>query len=253
MYRICPRTKATGFSAVYGNVFFRCCKSDAFLVSASLLPTETVNRKIVSAVALLSISAVLSVFGASETVTFVSPCKISGSHGVDRWPAKTDPERMPADKSKITKITPSKIYQWPGVGREAGLTRKSKRIPAEQRWFSLTGSVEDIRVEADGDIHLSLVDAHGNRPGIVGVEIPPKLMWCEFRKLVFSWTTAKFPFHFKSSKVLTIVGRHVTTVTGKAFYDIDHAPKDRSNHRPHPPFALGYAVWEIHPVMAITK
>jgi len=36
------------------------------------------------------------------------------------------------------------------------------------------------------------------------------------------------------------------TVTGKAFYDIGHAPADHSNRR-HTP--KDYAVWEIHPVM----
>jgi hypothetical protein len=35
-------------------------------------------------------------------------------------------------------------------------------------------------------------------------------------------------------------------VTGKAFYDIGHAPADHSNRRSTP---QGYAVWEIHPVM----
>ena len=36
------------------------------------------------------------------------------------------------------------------------------------------------------------------------------------------------------------------TVTGKAFYDIGHAPADHLNRRRTP---QGYAVWEIHPVM----
>jgi hypothetical protein len=36
-------------------------------------------------------------------------------------------------------------------------------------------------------------------------------------------------------------------VTGKAFYDIGHAPANHSNRRSTP---KGYAVWEIHPVAA---
>jgi len=36
------------------------------------------------------------------------------------------------------------------------------------------------------------------------------------------------------------------TVTGKAFYDIAHAPANHSNRRRTP---KDYAVWEIHPVM----
>ena len=85
-----------------------------------------------------------------------------------------------------------------------------------------------MKVEADGDIHIELVDANDNKTGIVGAEIPPSQIWCELRKLALSWTTQKFLFSFSSSKNLTVVGRHVTTVTGKAFYDVDQAPKDRS-------------------------
>ena len=43
-----------------------------------------------------------------------------------------------------------------------------------------------------------------------------------------------------------VIQPHVITVTGKAFYDIGHAPADHSNRRSSP---KGYAVWEIHPVM----
>src|SRR6266700_2853842 len=212
------------------------------------------NPQIMLATVVLNLLAVFSAFGKSTAakVTFASPCKITGQHGVDRWPAKTDSERAPTDKSKITPITPPQMFNWPGVGTKAGITRSSKRIAPEQRWFALTGRVTGVKVEADGDIHIELVDANDNKPGTVGVEIPPGTIWCEFRKLVLSWTTQKLPFNFQSSKTLVVNGRHVTTVTGKAFYDIDHAPKDRSNQRGKP-FKPAYSVWEIHPVMGITR
>jgi hypothetical protein len=177
---------------------------------------------------------------------------LTGQHGVDRWQAKTDPESIPSNKSKITSITPSQVFAWPGVGVGAHLTRKSPRSASEQRWFALTGVVAGMKTEADGDIHIELMDANDNKTGIVGAEIPPGTIWCELRKLAFSWTTQKFPFSFSSSKNLTVTGRHVTTVTGKAFYDVDHAPKDRSNQRVGR-FPPGYAVWEIHPVMGMTR
>jgi hypothetical protein len=63
---------------------------------------------------------------------------------------------------------------------------------------------------------------------------------------VFGWTTQKFPFNVKTAHTLKIRDPHVITVTGKAFYDIGHAPADHSNRRTTP---KGYAVWEIHPVM----
>lgn len=122
----------------------------------------------------------------------------------------------------------------------------------EQRWFALTGRVAGMKVEHDGDIHLELVDANDNKQGIVGVEIPPGEMWCGLRKLAFSWTNQHFPFKVSSSKGLAVVGNHIITVTGKAFYDVDHAPKDRSNQRVGK-FPPGYSVWEIHPVMAIKE
>jgi hypothetical protein len=65
--------------------------------------------------------------------------------------------------------------------------------------------------------------------------------------MVFGWTKQKFPFTVKSVHDLTIA-EHVVTVTGKAFYDIAHAPADHSNRRHSP---KDYAVWEIHPVMKL--
>jgi hypothetical protein len=45
-----------------------------------------------------------------------------------------------------------------------------------------------------------------------------------------------------------LVEAPIITVIGKTFWDISHAPADHSN-RPAKP--EGYAVWEIHPVMAL--
>ena len=117
----------------------------------------------------------------------------------------------------------------------------------EEKWYALTGRVVDAKVEADGDIHLALEDATGNNVGTVSAEIPVGPKWCEIRQTVFGWTTQKFPFGVKTAHALKIREPHVITVTGKAFYDIGHAPADHSNRRSTP---KGYAVWEIHPVAA---
>ena len=218
------------------------------------------NPQILRAVVFLNAALFVSAVSAKtkhsantkQTTRLESQCKLTGQHGVDRWQAKTDAESIPSDKSKITSITPSQIFAWPGVGVGAHLTKKSPRSASEQRWFALTGVVAGMKTEADGDIHIELVDANDNKTGIVGAEIPPGKIWCELRKLAFSWTNQKFPFSFSSSKNLTVTGRHVTTVTGKAFYDVDHAPKNRSNQRVGR-FPPGYAVWEIHPVMGMTR
>jgi hypothetical protein len=54
--------------------------------------------------------------------------------------------------------------------------------------------------------------------------IPVGPRWCEVRQTVFGWTTQKFPFSVKTAHALKIREPHVITVTGKAFYDIGHAP-----------------------------
>ena len=121
-------------------------------------------------------------------------------------------------------------------------------MPSEQKWYALTGRVVDLKVEADGDIHIALEDASGNGVGTVSAEIPVGQKWCEIRQTVFGWTTQKFPFTVKTAHTLKIHEQHVITVTGKAFYDIGHAPADHSNRRTSP---KDYAVWEVHPVMAL--
>jgi len=46
----------------------------------------------------------------------------------------------------------------------------------------------------------------------------------------------------------TVTDPPIITVTGKAYFDVGHAPKDQSNRRKYLP---DYAAWEIHPVMKI--
>lgn len=202
--------------------------------------------------ALLATLVTASVFAksvAAGTVTFVSPCECQGQKSGSRWAVKTDPSPLPPDKSAIQLITPSEIYEWKGPEPNVPLTPKTEtRIPAEQKWYNLTGRVVNLKVEADGDITLVLQDAEGKKAGRVGAEIPVGPEWCELRKTVFGWTTQSFPFSFKGSQTLEIREQHIITVTGKAFFDVDHAPPDRSNRRTKP---KKYAVWEIHPVMAL--
>ena len=155
------------------------------------------NPHIVLATVVLNLLALVSAFGKTtahakstkQVVTFVSACVCKNDHHQDRWPAKTDSAPLP-DKSKITPITPSQMFQWPGLGVKARLTRQSKRIASEQRWFALTGRVADVRVEGDGDIHVALVDANDNKTGIVGAEIPPGQPAPDKLSSVFSVTCA---------------------------------------------------------------
>jgi hypothetical protein len=209
--------------------------------------------QIILATVVLNLLAVFSAFGkTAPPVTFDSPCLAHGQHGVDRWTPKIDASPVPWNKSKIQPITPSGIYRWRGPGPNVPLTPTTEtRIPSEQKWYALTGRVVDLRVEADGDIHVALKDATGNKAGTVGAEVPLGTRWCKFRKTLFMWTTRKFPFTFTSNRVLTILKshrNHIITVIGKAFYDVDHAPANHSNRRTN---QKGYAAWEIHPVRAL--
>src|SRR6266513_3304064 len=116
-------------------------------------------------------------------VTFTSPCDIQGQHGVDRWTPKTDPAPAPFLSLGVASVTPSQIYQWKGPGPNVPLTRKTEtRLASEQKWYKLAGRVVDLRVEADGDIHIALKDSSGNKVGTVGAEIPLGARCCKFRK-----------------------------------------------------------------------
>jgi hypothetical protein len=157
---------------------------------------------------------------------------------------KNDSSTPPTDVSAIQSVTPSDMYDWPGI--DAQLTWQSERTGIENKWFALTGRVIAVKVEADGDLHLALQDATGNKPGIVVCEVPAKPQWCEIRETVFSWTPTRFPFHTSSARRLNVIDAPIITVAGKAFFDIGHAPKNQSNQRSHQP---GYGAWEIHPVM----
>jgi hypothetical protein len=192
----------------------------------------------IAAVVFLSIAA-----ASSQPVTFESPCECRDAEGSSA--VKNDPSTPPADASAIQSVTPSDIYSWPGPAVHS--TGQSERTGIENNWYALTGRVVVVEAKPDGDLHIELQDATGDKPGIVIVEIPAKPRWCEIRKTVLSWTRTRFPF--RSAKKLTLNQTPVITVTGKAFFDIQHSLNNQSkNRRKNLP---GYAVWEIHPMMKL--
>jgi hypothetical protein len=190
--------------------------------------------------------ALLCTAATQPPITFDSPCSCHDNHGKARVSMKNDPSPPPTDASAIQAVTPSDMFSWPGP--VARLTPQSKRTGLEEKWFAVTGRVVGIKSETDGDLHIALAGATGDKPGIVVCEVPAKPQWCEIRNTVFSWTRTKFPFHTSSAKKLNVSDPPIITVTGKAFFDIGHALKDQSNRRSHLP---GYAAWEIHPVMTL--
>jgi hypothetical protein len=161
---------------------------------------------------------------------------------------RNDPSTPPLDANAIEAVTPSDVFSW--LGPAEHLTQSSERTGIENNWFALTGRVVAVKVEMDGDLHVALQDATGNKPGIVVVEVPAKRKWCSIRQTVFSWTQTRFPFHTSSARKLNVTNPPTITVVGKAFFDIGHSLKDQSqNRRRNLP---DYAAWEIHPVMKLT-
>jgi hypothetical protein len=140
-------------------------------------------------------------------VTFESPCECRDSHGKGRWAVKNDPSTPPADVNAIQAVTPSNISSWPGP--EVHLAGQSGRTEVENKWFALTGRVVAVKVEADGDLHIALADANGDKPGTVVVEIPAQNQWCEIRKTVFGWTRTRFPLRKVSLVAAHGKARHI--------------------------------------------
>ncbi len=72
--------------------------------------------------------------------------------------------RRATDANAIESVTPSDIYRW--LGSDITLTQSSERTGIENQWFALTGRVVALKVEADGDLHIALQDATGEKPAI---------------------------------------------------------------------------------------
>jgi hypothetical protein len=161
-------------------------------------------------------------------VTFLSPCECRDNHGEHRSAVKNDPSTPPVDARAIQAVTPADVFSWPGLGEH--LTQSSERTGIENNWFALTGRVVAVKVEIDGDLHVALQDATGDKAGIVVCEIPASPQWCEIRTTVLGWKRTRFPLHVQSAKKLNVTDPPIITVIGKA-WDIGHAPKDQSNRR----------------------
>jgi hypothetical protein len=61
------------------------------------------------------------------------------------------------------------MFSWPGP--DAALTMQSKRSGIENKWYALKNRVVELKVEEDGDLHIALHDATGDKPGVVVCEI----------------------------------------------------------------------------------
>ena len=125
-----------------------------------------------------TLAALAFVCGAATQppVTFESPCECHDNHGEHRWAVKNDPSTPPADASAIHAVTPSDVFSWPGPAEH--LTQSSERTGIENNWFALTGRVVAVKVEMDGDLHVALQDATGDKPGLACNSLMNELHQC---------------------------------------------------------------------------
>ena len=212
------------------------------------------QRLLLFATALLWAFAPSVGFGQQRPPTyFLSPCECQDPQGEDRWAAKTERARVPANARRIRELAPSDIYAWAPLG---GLNEDSPRkAPEEQQWVRVTGMVTDVRAQKDGDIHFLLADATGRKQGKILAEVPVGRPWCELRKVVFAWTKKGVQFRpFKDRTGNILKEKRVVTVTGKVFFDTHHAQKNPSfANRNVGDLSRKTAAWEIHPVAGIDE
>jgi hypothetical protein len=89
--------------------------------------------------------------------TFLSPCGYQGNGGQYRWAVKIDPATPPATIPSNCQLSPLQMFNWTGgMGK---ITSNTPRQGREKQWIKLTGQVLAVIVEADGDVHLELVNA----------------------------------------------------------------------------------------------
>ncbi len=170
---------------------------------------------IIAAIAFLCSTAAAT---SQPQVTFESPCECRDNHGKHRWSVKVDSSTPPADARAIRAITPSDMFSWPRP--DVHLTQQSERTGIENKWFALTGRVVVLKVETDGDIHIALQDATGDKPGIVVVEIPAKPQWCEIRNTVLIG-------HERSSlfRLQLAIGNSKLAFLGRGLSSVGRAPQ----------------------------
>jgi hypothetical protein len=186
----------------------------------------------------------------STIVTVASPCSCPLCGGKWRWPVKTDKESAPVAVPPGNRITPADIAQWPGPG--GSFRSSTPRGGRELEWFELTGQLRHARIEKDGDITLELSNiGSGIQSRLASVEIPDGEPWCAVREQLFSFTAARFPFRFTHNADLWLRSNPVISVTGRAFYDAEHAVTNSRNNIRKGAGRTVTTVWEIHPVMKL--
>jgi len=202
-------------------------------------------------VAALAASSRLTAQG-PRVAELTSPCVCVGCHGSYRAAAKTDTGQPPASIPSDHQLTPRDVAAWAGPG--GVIHADDARTGKELEWFSVTGLVTAVRVEADADLHLQLAEpvAQAGKSVELIVEIPDGPTWCAIRRQVLGWTSATLPLHVRTGATLRLRDGPVIQVVGHAFYDAEHAVNANTQLNRRSSYGgTTTAIWEIHPVMAL--
>ena len=137
---------------------------------------------------------------------------------------KNDPSTPPIDAGAVESVAPPDVYSWPGP--DVCITWHSERTGIENTWFTLTGRVVAVQLEADGDLHIELADAKDPKPGIVVCEVPAGPTWCENSQGHFQLDANTIPpAHSLDEGPYDERNAHHYS-NRQAFWDLGHAPKD---------------------------
>ncbi len=192
----------------------------------------------------------------TRVVVADSPCSCRGQHGEFRWRAKTESDVPPARLARDHEVRPSDIGAWRGPGGE--FVASTPRRGREREWYALTGRIVRLKLEPDGDLHVQLADVgtgtgpRGRDAVEVVAEVPYGEAWCEIRRALFALTSTRFPLETVRGRTLRLKRQPVVRVVGRAFYDAAHSGDDTTLNRRERNDGRAVAVWEIHPVMALS-
>jgi len=127
------------------------------------------------------------------------------------------------------------VFSWPGP--DVRITWQSERTGIENNWFALIGRVVAVQVEADGDLHIALGNATGDKPGIVVCELPAEPRWCEFATSFSVGQERNSPCTFDRREVTVAEGvgviidskGHLGTVVSSQRFKDEIKPMDKAS------------------------
>ena len=127
------------------------------------------------------------------------------------------------------------MFSWPGP--DVRITWQSERTGIENNWFALIGRVVAVQVEADGDLHIALGNATGDKPGIVVCELPAEPRWCEFATSFSVGQERNSPCTFDRREVTVTEGvgviidskGHLGTVVSSQRFKDEIKPMDKAS------------------------